>query len=52
VTIGFPAQNSHGFEIMHRDAPENLARLLVAYLQRLRAAGVSGEGNAARPAQP
>ena len=35
VTIAFGAENSHGFEIMHRDAPENLARLLVAYLGRL-----------------
>jgi putative aminopeptidase FrvX len=33
VTLAFPAENSHGFEIMHRDAPEMLARLLVAYLQ-------------------
>jgi putative aminopeptidase FrvX len=35
VTLAFGAENSHGFEIMHRDAPENLARLLVAYLRRL-----------------
>ncbi|MES2464875.1 MAG: M20/M25/M40 family metallo-hydrolase [Armatimonadota bacterium] len=33
VTLAFPAENSHGFEIMHRDAPETLARLLVAYLR-------------------
>lgn len=32
VTIAFPAENSHGLEIMHRDAPVNLARLLVSYL--------------------
>jgi putative aminopeptidase FrvX len=36
VTLAFAAENSHGFEIMHRDAPEALARLLVAYLRRLR----------------
>jgi putative aminopeptidase FrvX len=35
VTLAFPAENSHGFEIMHRDAPEALARLLVAYLQQV-----------------
>jgi len=33
VTIAFPAENSHGFEIMHKDAPAALARLLVAYLK-------------------
>jgi putative aminopeptidase FrvX len=32
VTIAFAAENSHGFEIMHQDAPGNLARLLLAYL--------------------
>ena len=32
VTLAFAAENSHGFEIMHREAPANLARLLVAYL--------------------
>lgn len=35
VTLAFAAENSHGFEIMHRDAPANLARLLVAYLRRV-----------------
>lgn len=35
VTLAFAAENSHGFEIMHRNAPHNLARLLVAYLRRL-----------------
>ena len=35
VTLAFPAENSHGFEIMHRDAPQTLADLLIAYLQRL-----------------
>ncbi|MBC8103158.1 MAG: hypothetical protein H7Z41_11280 [Cytophagales bacterium] len=35
VTLAFPAENSHGYEIMHRDAPETLARLLVAYLEQL-----------------
>jgi len=36
VTLAFAADNSHGFEIMHRDAPQSLARLLVAYLDRVR----------------
>lgn len=35
ITIAFAAENSHGFEIMHQDAPENLACLLVALLYRL-----------------
>jgi putative aminopeptidase FrvX len=35
VTLGLPVENSHGFEIMHRNAPRELARLLVAYLGRL-----------------
>ena len=35
VTLAFPAENSHGYEIMRRDAPTELARLLVAYLQKL-----------------
>ncbi len=35
VTLGLPVENSHGLEIMHRDAPQELARLLVAYLQRV-----------------
>ena len=39
VTLAFAAENSHGFEVMHRDAPENLARLLVAYLRRIGTAG-------------
>ena len=35
VTLGLPLENSHGLEIMHLDAPQELARLLVAYLQRV-----------------
>lgn len=35
VTLGFPVENSHGYEIMHRDAPAELARLLLAYLKAL-----------------
>ena len=35
VTLAFAAENSHGFEIMHRDAPEALARLCVGYLERV-----------------
>ncbi len=32
VTLGLAVDNSHGYEIMHRDAPEQLCRLLLAYL--------------------
>lgn len=35
VTLSFPVENSHGYEIMHRDAPGALARLLVEYLKRV-----------------
>ena len=35
VTLGLPVENSHGYEIMHRDAPAELLRLLLAYLNRL-----------------
>lgn len=34
VTIGLPVENSHGYEIMHKDAPHELMRLLLAYLHR------------------
>ncbi|MBC8138941.1 MAG: hypothetical protein H8F28_23950 [Fibrella sp.] len=39
VTLGFAAENSHGFEIMHRDATQKLADLLVAYLRLLETNG-------------
>jgi putative aminopeptidase FrvX len=35
ITLGLPVENSHGFEIMHRDAPAELARLVVALVKRL-----------------
>lgn len=35
LTFGLAIENSHGFEIMHRDAPANLAQLTVACLKRL-----------------
>lgn len=35
ITLGLPVENSHGFEVMHRDAPRELARLLVAILDGL-----------------
>ena len=35
ITLGLPVENSHGFEIMHKDAPTELARLLTALLPRL-----------------
>jgi putative aminopeptidase FrvX len=39
VTLGLPVENSHGYEIMHRDAPEELVRLTMAYLQRVAGSG-------------
>jgi putative aminopeptidase FrvX len=35
ITLAFAAENSHGFEIMHADAMESVARLTVALLERL-----------------
>jgi len=35
VTLGLPTENSHGFEIIHRDSPEQMARLLNLYLRRV-----------------
>ncbi len=35
VTLGLPVENSHGYEILHRDAPTELLRLLLAYLRRV-----------------
>lgn len=35
VTLGLPVENSHGYEIMHRDAPNELLRLLLAYLSKI-----------------
>lgn len=35
ITFGLPVENSHGYEIMHRDAPVQLARLTAAYLRRI-----------------
>lgn len=35
VTLGLPVENSHGYEIMHREAPAELTRLLLAYLKKL-----------------
>ncbi len=35
VTLAFPVENSHGYEIMHRDAIDHLARLTVEYLKRV-----------------
>ena len=40
MTLAFGADNSHGFEIMHPSAPENLAHLLVAVLRRLASYGL------------
>ena len=35
VTLGLPVENSHGLEIMHRDAPRELSRLLLGYLRSI-----------------
>ena len=32
VTLGLPVENSHGYEIMHCEAPGQMLRLLLAYL--------------------
>jgi putative aminopeptidase FrvX len=35
VTLGLPVENSHGYEVMHRDAPGQMLRLLLSYLERI-----------------
>ena len=35
ITLAFAAENSHGYEIMHRNAVPNLAALLLAVLEEL-----------------
>ena len=35
ITLGLPMENSHGYEIMHRDAMDALARLTALLLRRL-----------------
>ena len=35
ITLAFACENSHGFEIMHKDAVASLARLLLAVLHAL-----------------
>lgn len=37
ITLGIPVENSHGLEIMHQDAPVEMARLLASLLERLQA---------------
>lgn len=41
ITLAFGAENSHGFEITHRDSIRNLANLLVAVLDKV-VDGMSG----------
>lgn len=36
VTFGIPMENSHGYEIIHRDAMKQLADITIAYLQAVR----------------
>jgi putative aminopeptidase FrvX len=43
VTLAFAAENSHGFEIMHRDATQTLADILIAYLKYLEKDGSETE---------
>ena len=38
ITLGLPMANSHGYEIMHRDAMSELSRLTLALIPRLLAA--------------
>ncbi len=33
ITFGLPVENSHGYEIMHRNAPRELLRLLIDFLE-------------------
>ena len=35
ITLAFPCDNSHGFEVMHEDAIDQLARLTTAVLEEL-----------------
>ncbi|MGV3616029.1 MAG: M42 family metallopeptidase [Fimbriimonas sp.] len=35
ITLGLPMENSHGYEVMHRDAMDALARLTVALLRKV-----------------
>jgi putative aminopeptidase FrvX len=35
VTFGLPVENSHGYEIMHKDAPGEMLRLLLDYLSNV-----------------
>lgn len=35
ITLGLPVENSHGLEIMHRDAPKELSRLLAQLLVQI-----------------
>lgn len=39
ITLAFAAENSHGYEIMHRNAVANLSKLTLAVLDRLAAEG-------------
>lgn len=36
ITLAFPCENTHGFEVMHNAAIENLAELTTALVERLR----------------
>lgn len=35
VTFGLPVENSHGYEIMHKDAPGQMLKLLLDYLSNV-----------------
>ncbi len=39
ITLAFGAENSHGYEIMHKKAVDNLSRLTLAVLSELQEAG-------------
>ncbi|GAB4457661.1 MAG: M20/M25/M40 family metallo-hydrolase [Armatimonadaceae bacterium] len=42
ITLAFAAENSHGFEIMHEDAPQHLAILANRVIKKLLQAGNTG----------
>jgi putative aminopeptidase FrvX len=39
ITLGLPMKNSHGYEVIHQGAMENLAKLTVALVQALSSKG-------------
>ena len=46
ITLAFPCENTHGFEIMHKDSMDRLAALTVAVLEALEQESSSAPSNA------